>query len=89
MKKFILALSILCLFLIVPASNADVTLATWGVNWNGIVQSGNNGDGTRPVPPPGWSFDGSVFDLNTGMGTAIFHSHGCTRIVLLCFLPGP
>lgn len=72
MKKFILAISILCLVLIVPASKADVTLATWGVNWNGIVQAGDNGDGTSPVPPPGWAFDGSMFDLNTGMGTAIF-----------------
>ena len=55
MKKFILALSVLCFAVIVPIASADATLATWGINWNGIVQAGNNGDGTSPVPPPGWS----------------------------------
>ena len=72
MKKFILALSILCLVLIVPASYADVTLATWGINWNGTVQYGNNGDGTSPVPPSGWTMDNSMFDPNTGLGTILF-----------------
>jgi PEP-CTERM motif len=80
MKKFILALSILCLVLIVPLANADVTLATWGVNWNGIVQAGNNGDGTKPVPPAGWAMDDTAFDGNTGLGTIIFK---------LTDMPGP
>ena len=72
MKKFILAFSILCLVLIVPLSNADVVLATWGVNWNGNAQYGNNGDGTSPVPPSGWAMDASMFDLNTGLGKITF-----------------
>ena len=76
MKNLVLLLVILCLVLIVPVSRADVQLASWGVNWNGIVQAGNLGDGTAPVPPPGWSWNPALFNGDTGMGTITFSLNG-------------
>lgn len=79
MKKFILGLSLVCLVFAVPLASADVksdtTLATWGFNFNGTVQTGNNPD-VPGAPPAGWGANYSGFDFNAGFGTINFTFSG-------------